>query len=64
MLAIALLSSSILIIILIAIACMACRGSRKRKDVMRVDENQDYEEVYELQYFVSEIVDENCYYGR
>ena len=63
-LAIALLSGSILIIILIALACMTCRSSRKRKEVMKEDENQDYGEGYELQYSVSEIVDENCYYGR
>ena len=47
-LAIALLSGSILIIILIALACMTYRSSRKRKEVMKEDENQDYGEGYEI----------------
>ena len=47
-LAIALLSGSILITLLIALACMTYRSSRKRKEVMKEDENQDYGEGYEI----------------
>ena len=60
------LSSGIILIVLIAVACTVRNCSKKKEEEVEVDENTVYGvyqlgEEYERQYSTNEIVDNNLY---